>query len=292
MIFVSLAFLLGFLALRLPDQSSAFRTRVLTAMAVCWLVFVLDFVIRVLLAPHRGKYVALHPLVLVSIFIPPLRAIMGLRALALVLGGGAQRQRTAAAAEIAAWLVLLAVSFGSLAVVYFEVQNPHSTIRTPGTGLWWSFETISTVGYGDYTPLTVGGRVVAVCMMLIGIGLISTVSATLASGLIRVGREGRQHKKPQARGPIGRGLGGWVRRSERSDLPVEPEADTTEVTITGSPSAGSAYSDDDSDDDNLASSSEVEAITRTLDEVLAVVQRLEIEVQQLRQGRAATASEG
>ena len=75
MIFVSLAFLLGFLALRLPDQSSAFRSRVLTAMAVCWLVFVLDFVIRVLLAPHRGKYVALHPLVLVSIIVPPLRAI-------------------------------------------------------------------------------------------------------------------------------------------------------------------------------------------------------------------------
>lgn len=49
------------------------------------------------------------------------------------------------------------------------------------TGLWWAIVTATTVGYGDITPETVPGRVVAVLLMIAGIGLVATLAASLAS---------------------------------------------------------------------------------------------------------------
>lgn len=51
-------------------------------------------------------------------------------------------------------------------------------------GLWWSIVTLTTVGYGDISPSTPGGRVLAGLIMLFGIGLLATFSASLAALLI------------------------------------------------------------------------------------------------------------
>ncbi|MEM7347970.1 MAG: ion channel, partial [Chloroflexota bacterium] len=51
-------------------------------------------------------------------------------------------------------------------------------------GLWWSMVTLTTVGYGDISPVTVGGRLLAFIIMLIGVGLFGAFSATLASILV------------------------------------------------------------------------------------------------------------
>lgn len=50
--------------------------------------------------------------------------------------------------------------------------------------LWWSIVTFATVGYGDITPTTLGGRFIAVVDMFVGIGMLATFSATLASILV------------------------------------------------------------------------------------------------------------
>ncbi len=54
--------------------------------------------------------------------------------------------------------------------------------------LWWSIVTLTTVGYGDFTPKTIGGRSIAIVIMILGIGLLTTasitISATVASSLI------------------------------------------------------------------------------------------------------------
>lgn len=49
------------------------------------------------------------------------------------------------------------------------------------TGLWWAIVTATTVGYGDITPETVPGRIVAILLMIAGIGLVATLAASLAS---------------------------------------------------------------------------------------------------------------
>jgi voltage-gated potassium channel len=51
-------------------------------------------------------------------------------------------------------------------------------------GIWWSIVTLTTVGYGDISPSTIGGRIIAVLIMFFGIGLLGTLSASLATLLI------------------------------------------------------------------------------------------------------------
>jgi voltage-gated potassium channel len=81
----------------------------------------------------------------------------------------------------AALLVLLA----SLAELEAERHAPHSEIRSFGDALWWSFETVTTVGYGDRTPVTGEGRLIAVGLMLAGIALLGVITATFASWLVQ-----------------------------------------------------------------------------------------------------------
>ena len=50
--------------------------------------------------------------------------------------------------------------------------------------MWWAVVTTTTVGYGDYTPVTQVGRAIATVVMIVGIGLIGTVSATVAAWFV------------------------------------------------------------------------------------------------------------
>ncbi len=63
----------------------------------------------------------------------------------------------------------------------FENGARGSTIHNYGDALWWAIVTVTTVGYGDKYPVTAGGRGVAVVLMLVGIGLIGVLTATVAS---------------------------------------------------------------------------------------------------------------
>lgn len=77
-------------------------------------------------------------------------------------------------------LVLVCSTFG---YYYFEV---HGTGRDLGLfdAFWWAVVTLTTVGYGDVVPATVGGRVMGVLVMVCGIGLVSTLTGNLASMLV------------------------------------------------------------------------------------------------------------
>ena len=56
-------------------------------------------------------------------------------------------------------------------------------------GMWWAIQTVSTVGYGDVTPTAVQGRIIAAFVMIVGVGFISLITATVASSLISRVRE-------------------------------------------------------------------------------------------------------
>jgi voltage-gated potassium channel len=66
----------------------------------------------------------------------------------------------------------------------FESKNPNANIQTGGEALWWSIVTMTTVGYGDYFPITPGGRITGVFVMVTGIGIIGALASIFASLLV------------------------------------------------------------------------------------------------------------
>jgi voltage-gated potassium channel len=63
----------------------------------------------------------------------------------------------------------------------FEQNASGANITTAGDALWWGYVTATTVGYGDYYPVTAGGRISALIMLTVGVGLFATFSGFLAS---------------------------------------------------------------------------------------------------------------
>lgn len=78
-------------------------------------------------------------------------------------------------------LAFLCLVFGSILILEFERDSVGANIKSGGDALWWSFVTITTVGYGDRYPITDGGRIVAVIMMLVGVSLFGIFTAFIAS---------------------------------------------------------------------------------------------------------------
>ena len=60
--------------------------------------------------------------------------------------------------------------FSSIAILQVET-DPNSNIKTAEDAIWWSYVTITTVGYGDKYPVTTEGRIIAVILMTVGVGL-------------------------------------------------------------------------------------------------------------------------
>ena len=79
---------------------------------------------------------------------------------------------------------MLVLSTASVLVLLFESADPDANIRTGGDALWWSFVTMTTVGYGDRFPVTGFGRATAVAVMFLGIGVIGALASILASLLV------------------------------------------------------------------------------------------------------------
>jgi Ion channel len=69
----------------------------------------------------------------------------------------------------------------ALAVLDVERSSPDANITDFGDAIWWAVTTMTTVGYGDRYPVTGVGRMVALALMVGGIALVGTVTATLAS---------------------------------------------------------------------------------------------------------------
>jgi voltage-gated potassium channel len=82
---------------------------------------------------------------------------------------------------LAAGLVLASAS---IIVLAFEAGAPGANIKTGGEALWWGLVTLTTVGYGDFFPVTMGGRITATFVMFAGVGIIGALASILASLLV------------------------------------------------------------------------------------------------------------
>jgi voltage-gated potassium channel len=88
------------------------------------------------------------------------------------------------AAFFTVMIAFVVLSLGSILVLQFEHRSPDANITTGGDALWWGIVTLTTVGYGDFYPVTWAGRVTAAFVMISGVGIIASLASILASVLI------------------------------------------------------------------------------------------------------------
>jgi voltage-gated potassium channel Kch len=94
------------------------------------------------------------------------------------LGRSVARVSSPRSATIVICVVTLAVTVvAGLLMTVIDRDNYASL----GAGLWWAAQTVTTVGYGDHVPDTVGGRLLAVLVMMLGIGFVTVITAAITS---------------------------------------------------------------------------------------------------------------
>ncbi len=81
-------------------------------------------------------------------------------------------------------LALIVLTVASVLVLQFESASPDAKILTGRDAFWYAMVTITTVGYGDYYPVTSGGRITAMFIMFAGVGIIGALASILASLLV------------------------------------------------------------------------------------------------------------
>jgi voltage-gated potassium channel len=92
------------------------------------------------------------------------------------------RGQYAAFVSITAAMIVLVVC--SVLVLQFESRAADANITTGGDALWWALVTITTVGYGDFFPVTTAGRITGAFVMFAGVGIIGALASILASVLV------------------------------------------------------------------------------------------------------------
>ena len=151
--------------------------------AVIWALFIGDYAIRLALAPQRYRYFVRHLFDLAVLALPFLRPVRLVMLFRVLNRRAAAALRGRIAVYVSSASVLL-VFCASLAVLDAERGERGANITHFGQALWWSVTTVTTVGYGDRFPVTSQGRLVAVLLMIGGIALLGTVTASVASWLI------------------------------------------------------------------------------------------------------------
>ena len=151
-----------------------------------WGIFALDYIVQMRLAPDNKAYFKSHILELILVVVPFFRPLRALRALVFTTQAGIRSKKALIQSlplVLTGAAILMIIIMGA-AVLDIERTAPGSNIHTPMDALWWGLVTITTIGYGDKFPVTTEGRLVAGILIIFGVAMISTLTATFAAWLL------------------------------------------------------------------------------------------------------------
>ena len=152
-------------------------------------LFAAEYLFRAWAAPDRWQYVR-HNLVELVAVIPPARGFRLLRLLRIFrvasdLADVLATLRLSHQARLISRIALLwlAVLFVSAVGLYWAEREVNPAVTSIADAIWWAVVTLTTVGYGDVTPITLEGRIAAGILMVLGITFFSILTAALTSAL-------------------------------------------------------------------------------------------------------------
>ena len=161
-----------------------------------WIAFATELVVMLWVVPSRWAWLRSHPLeVAIVLLAPPfmpglLQGLRGARLLrllrlmpVLLSARLARRVFSLDGFRYAALLAVLAVVGGGAAFAAVE-DGHHEDPVSAWDGFWWAITTATTVGYGDLFPITDGGRLIALGVMIVGIGFVGFFTAAVAQRFI------------------------------------------------------------------------------------------------------------
>lgn len=175
----------GIIILTTNATRNTSATLVATLFAV-WALMAIEYMVRLVVCPDRLGYIRRRWAEPITVVLPVFQGwhFIGMEKMSLLLREG-QLRIASILRHHGLFRVLIAATgtlfIGSWLVLLFEENAPNSNIHSYPDALWWAIVTVTTVGYGDHFPVTAGGRAVAVVLMLLGIGLIGILTATVAS---------------------------------------------------------------------------------------------------------------
>ena len=164
-----------------------------------WAIFMIEYVIKLTLAPSRWQFVRknIPDLIVVAVpFLRPFRIVRSVRALRFLrlarlgalAGKGVTKTRRSLHSKAGAYVFVLAgtiLVLTSVVMLDLEQGAAQASIKNFGDALWWGISTMTTVGYGDKVPVTPGGKAIAAILMLTGVAIYGVLAASMATFFIK-----------------------------------------------------------------------------------------------------------
>lgn len=199
----------------LPNLKPQTRTILHSIELFSVIVFTLEYVLRIYVADSKPKFIfsffgiidllAILPFYLsFGVDLRSLRALRFLRlfrVLKLVRYNRAMNQFTKAIKSakeqifLFIFITLILIYFAAVGIYYFENEAQPEHFSSIFDSLWWAIITLTTVGYGDVYPITVGGKVFTFFILMIGLGIVAIPTGIISSALTNsVDKKGNETK--------------------------------------------------------------------------------------------------
>jgi len=187
----------------LPNNSKRTKEILDLLELICVIIFSIEYIIRVIIAKKKIKFIFSFFGIIDLLAILPfylslgidLRSIRALRLLRLFRMLKLVRYNTAINRFSVAFrlmkeelfmflsLTVILLFFSGVGIYYFENSVQPEKFSSIFSSLWWALETLTTVGYGDIYPVTIGGKIFTFFILMIGLGIIAVPAGMISSAL-------------------------------------------------------------------------------------------------------------
>ena len=193
------------------DVNGSASTLLVGSLFALWVIMLVEYLVRLVVTPDTPGYVRRRWVEPATVLVPPLQGwhVIGIEKMSLLLRVGELRVESILKHHSLFRVLIAAVVtlfLGAWLVLLFEEKAKGTNIHDYPDALWWAIVTVTTVGYGDRYPVTEGGRVVAAILMLVGIGLIGVLTATVASVFIKEHTDANKEEFKKGHADLGQQL--------------------------------------------------------------------------------------